>query len=77
MPVSETALALVTSWCRELSEDQLRAPADPQFPATAMGLDANGLFEPQGLARHGWASTGPIREIFKRAFAREIGRAHV
>ncbi len=70
MPVSDSALALAASWCRELREDQLWAPADPLFPATTMGLDANGSFEAQGLARHGWASTGPIREIFKRAFAR-------
>ena len=32
-------------------------------------IDANGAFQPQGLARHGWASTGPIREVFRRGFA--------
>ena len=34
-----------------------------------MGLGEAGGFQPQGLARHGWASTGPIRDIFRRAFA--------
>jgi hypothetical protein len=33
-----------------------------------MGLGESGGFEPQGLARHGWASSGPIREVFRRAF---------
>jgi integrase len=69
MPVSERSLELVRAWCQELREDHLWGPADPLFPATAMGLDGNGAFQPQGLARHGWASTGPIREVFMRAFA--------
>jgi integrase len=47
----------------------LFGPDDPLFPATAMGLDANGAFVPTGLTRHGWASTGPIREVFRQAFA--------
>jgi integrase len=25
-------------------------------------------FQPQGLARHGWASSGLIRDVFRRAF---------
>ena len=54
---------------RELREVHLWGPADPLFPATAMGLDEAGGFQPQGLARQGWASTGPIRDIFRRAFA--------
>lgn len=69
MPVSEQAVELVTAWCAELREDHLWGPADPLFPATAMGLDGNGAFQPHGLARHGWASTGPIRDVFRRAFA--------
>lgn len=68
MPVSERALAQVGDWCRELREDHLWGATEPLFPATAMGLDVNGAFQPQGLARHGWASTGPIRDIFKHAF---------
>ena len=35
-----------------------------------MGLDPNGGFVPVGLARHGWATTDPIRDIFRRAFER-------
>lgn len=69
MPVSERALELVHEWCRELREKQHWGPADPLFPATAMGLDGNGAFQPQGLARRGWASSGPIRDVFRRGFA--------
>jgi len=34
-----------------------------------MGLDENGGFVAIGLARKGWATTEPVRAIFKRAFA--------
>ena len=69
MPVCESALDVVCSWVEELRGDHLWGPADPLFPATVMGLGPNGGFQPQGLARHGWASTGPVRDVFKRAFA--------
>ena len=68
MPVSEQALAIVTDWVRELREDHLRGDSDALFPGTAMGLGEMGGFQPQGLARGGWDSTGPIRDAFKRAF---------
>lgn len=70
MPVSDRALDLVRDWCRELREDHLWSDGDPLFPATAMGLDESGAFRPVDLQRHGWASTGPIRNIFRRAFER-------
>ena len=69
MPVGGEALGIVQQWIGELVRDHLRGPADPLFPATEMGLDENGGFVAKGLAQHGWASTGPVREIFKRAFA--------
>ena len=69
MPVGGEALGIVQQWIGELVRDHLRGPADPLFPATEMGLDENGGFVSKGLAQHGWASTGPVREIFKRAFA--------
>ena len=69
MPVSDQALTIVTDWVRELREDHLRADGDALFPGTAMGLGEAGGFQPKGLARDGWASTGPIRDVFRRAFA--------
>ncbi len=68
MPVCDGALEIVTEWVTELREVHLCGPDDPLFPATAMGLGASGGFQPQGLARHGWASSGPIRDVFRRAF---------
>lgn len=69
MPVSERAQAIVRDWHAELSGDVSRGPDDPLFPATAVAIDANGSFAPVGLARHGWSTSGPIREVFRRAFA--------
>ncbi|QUL37809.1 site-specific integrase [Erythrobacter sp. JK5] len=68
MPVSEGALEIVSDWVRELREDLLRGPVDPLFPATEVGVSEAGIFEPTGLARKGWASTGPVRDVFRKAF---------
>ena len=69
MPVCAQALPIVTDWVNELAHDELRGPNDPLFPATAMGHTAEHGFVATGLARHGWATTAPVRDIFKRAFA--------
>lgn len=68
MPVCDGALEVVADWVVELRDDYLCGPDDSLFPATAMGLGEHGGFQPQGLARHGWASSGPIRDVFRRAF---------
>ena len=69
MPVSDRAQEIVAEWVRELREDHLRGESDALFPGTAMGIGEAGGFQPQGLARTGWDSTGPIRDVFRRAFA--------
>ena len=68
MPVCDGALEIVTEWVMELRGGHMFGLDDPLFPATVMGLDESGCFQPQGLARHSWASSGPIRDIFRRAF---------
>ena len=68
MEVDEAALAIVRDWVEELRCDHLWGPDDPLFPATEIGLAPDGGFIPTGLARHGWASSEPVREIFRRAF---------
>lgn len=68
MPIGGDALAILQDWIEELRRDHLWGPADPLFPSTRMGLGECGGFVAQGLNRHGWATTQPIREIFKRAF---------
>lgn len=69
MPVCEGALEIVGDWVRELREEQLFGPSEPLFPATAMGVGDHGGFQPIGLARNGWASTGPVRDVFRKGFA--------
>jgi integrase len=70
LPIDETAMAIVRDWMGELAADHRWASADPLFPATEIGLDAwSGGFTPAGLARRCWQGTGPINEIFRRAFA--------
>lgn len=69
MPVSDRAQEIVADWVRELREDHLRGDGDALFPGTAMGLGVAGGFQAQGLERTGWDSTGPIREVFRRAFS--------
>lgn len=69
MPVSDRAHDIVRAWHAELSADLTRGGTDPLFPATAIAPDATGSFAPTGLARHGWSTTEPIRDIFRRAFA--------
>lgn len=68
MPVCDGAPEIVSDWVAELRDAHLTGPDGPLFPATAIGLGAGGGFQPQGLASHGWASSGPIREVFRRAF---------
>lgn len=68
MPVCDIAQEIVVQWVVELRDEHLFSPDDPLFPATAMGLSETGEFRPEGLARHGWASSGPIRDVFRRAF---------
>lgn len=62
------ALAIFEAWVAELRHEHLWAPTDPLFPATRMGLNAAGVFSPLGLERRAWATTQPIRDIFRRAF---------
>lgn len=69
MPVCNGALEIVADWVRELRDEQLFGLSEPLFPATVMGVGDDGAFQPVGLVREGWASTGPVRDVFRKAFA--------
>jgi integrase len=69
MPVDAMAREIVSDWIGELTRDHLWCPDDPLFPAMDMGLDADGGFVAAGLARRSWATSAPVREIFRRAFS--------
>lgn len=68
MPVDDDARSIVTDWVSELTSDHLWGPADPLFPKTQMGLDAEGGFTPVGIRREAWASGDRAREIIQGAF---------
>lgn len=70
MPVDGGALGIVEAWVEELVRDHLWGADDPLFPGTEMGLDGGSGFVPVGLTRRGWATREPVRDTFRRAFAR-------
>jgi integrase/recombinase XerD len=69
-PVGDEPLAIVRDWVRYLTKDKLFGPSDPFFPKTQMGLGDEFRFEAVGLSREHWATTSPIRQVFKEAFSR-------
>lgn len=68
MPVNDHAASIVEQWVAELTTEHLWGPADPLFPKSKVGLDANGSFAPVGVTREPWASGDRAREIIQRAF---------
>jgi integrase len=68
-PVGDDIRAVVVDWVNYLRQHRLWGLDDPLFPATKIEL-GNGLrFEVAGLDRKHWSSAGPVRKIFKEAFA--------
>jgi integrase len=68
-PVGGEALPIVRDWCQYMRTTLLWGDDDPLFPATQLGLNEGGGFTPVGLRHDGWHSAGPVREIFRKAFA--------
>lgn len=68
-PVGGNALQIVTDWCEHLRTRLLWGEDDPLFPKTLVGLGDQGGFQAIGLAREHWSGTGPIRAIYRDAFA--------
>ena len=68
-PVSKMAEEIVIDWVEHLRTQLLFGQDDPLFPATRIGLNVVGQFEPLGLERKHWTNATPIRAIFKRSFA--------
>jgi integrase len=68
-PVGDDMLQIVIDWVDYLRKDKLWGLDDPLFPATKIIVGDTRHFEASGLDRKHWSSAGPIRDIFKRAFA--------
>jgi integrase len=69
MPVDDNARSIVTDWVLELTSGHLWGPADPLFPKTQIGLDADRGFAPVGIMREAWASGDRARDIIQGAFS--------
>ena len=52
-----------------MRQEKLWSLDDPLFPATKIVVGSSRHFEVSGLDRKHWSTAGPIRKIFKDAFA--------
>ena len=68
-PVGDDILRIVVDWFNYLRQEKLWGLDDPLFPATKIVIGDNRHFEASGLDHKHWSSAGPIRKIFKDAFA--------
>jgi integrase len=68
-PVGDNIRAVVVDWVDYLRHEKLWGLDDPLFPATMVSVGDNLRFEAAGLDRKHWSNAGPIRKIFKEAFA--------
>jgi integrase len=68
-PVGDDIRAVVVDWVNHLRRNKLWGLDDPLFPATRVVVGVGLRFEAAGLDRNHWSNAGPIRKIFKDAFA--------
>jgi integrase len=68
-PVGDDIRRIVSNWVDYLRTEKLWGLDDPLFPATKIVVGTTQHFEASGLDRKHWSSAGPIRTIFKDAFA--------
>ena len=67
-PVGGDAERIVADWQTYLRRDLLFCDTDPLFPRTQIGTDTHGEFTALGLEPIYWASTSPIRNVFRKRF---------
>lgn len=68
-PVGDDIRQIVADWVKYLREVRLWGNDDPLFPRTKVVVDASHSFAAVGLEREHWSNAGPIRDIFRQAFA--------
>lgn len=68
-PVGDDIRTVVVDWVQYLRREKLWGRDDPLFPATLVAVGDDLRFEAAGLDRKHWSNAGPIRTIFKEAFA--------
>lgn len=65
-PVDPAVRTIVADWVGYLRGTLGFEGKDPLFPATAQVVGANQQFTNDGLSRHHWKTTGPIRDILRK-----------
>jgi integrase/recombinase XerD len=68
-PIGPEPLDIVADYMATLTGELGFAPDDPLFPSTLMAQSKGRNFAAVGLMRTPWRTTGPIRDIFRDAFA--------
>src|SRR5262245_27213619 len=68
-PVGDDIRNIVVDWVHYLRQEKLWGLDDPLFPPTKIVIGDTRHFQASGLDRKHWSSAGPIRTIFKDAFA--------
>lgn len=68
-PVGDDIEQIVTAWVAYLRDEKKWDEHCPLFPSTLMVVGPHGQFEPVGLKLEHWSSAGPIRAVFREAFA--------
>jgi integrase len=68
-PAGDDIRQIVVEWVNYLLREKLCGLDDPLFPATKIVVGVTRHFEASGLDRKHWSSAGPIRAIFRDAFA--------
>jgi integrase len=69
-PVGGDARTIVAEWVNYLRTEKLFGFDDPLFPVSLVGVGPDGHFQAEGIGQSHWSNAGPIRAIFKEAFAR-------
>ncbi|MDE2362023.1 MAG: tyrosine-type recombinase/integrase [Hyphomicrobiales bacterium] len=67
-PVGDDLAQIVSDYVAFLRDGLHFGPDDPLFPSTQVGHGEHRDFQAVGLSREPWATTEPIRRIFREAF---------
>ena len=67
-PVGDDLTRVASDYVAFLRDGLHFGPDDPLFPSTQVGHGEHRDFQAIGLAREPWATTEPIRRIFREAF---------
>lgn len=71
-PVGDDIESIVRDWVGELRREHRFGPEDPLFPPTKVAVGNDGNFVRAGFEKRCWSGAGPIRTVFREAFAQAV-----